>query len=84
MRKVSSKDFQKNTGEWKTAALREPIAITRHDRTELVLLAYDEFMKLKEKPKVVRLSDLEAEDFRRITSSKMNKKHDHLNEEMEE
>jgi hypothetical protein len=48
MRKYSSLDLQQRTGEIQAAALREPVALTFHGRPRTVMLAVDEFCRLKD------------------------------------
>ena len=48
MRKFSSLDLQQRTGEIQSAALREPVALTFHGRPRTVILAVDEYCRLKD------------------------------------
>ena len=45
--KVSSAEFQKAFGRFREAALKEPVIITNHGRESLVLVAADEYRRLK-------------------------------------
>ena len=45
---VSSGDFLKSYGRIVETALREPVTITSHGRERLVLLAADEYRRLKQ------------------------------------
>jgi prevent-host-death family protein len=44
---VSSAEFQKAFGLYREAALKEPVTITNHGRDSLVLMAADEYRRLK-------------------------------------
>jgi prevent-host-death family protein len=46
-RTVTSADFQKSFGRYREQALREPVVITNHGRESLVLLAAEEYHRLK-------------------------------------
>jgi hypothetical protein len=48
MKKYSSLDLQQRTGEIQAAALRSPVALTFHGRPRTVMLAVDEFCRLKD------------------------------------
>lgn len=48
MRKYSSLDLQQRTGEIQAAALRDPVALTFHGRPRTIMLAVDEFCRLKD------------------------------------
>ncbi|HEX7760304.1 MAG TPA: type II toxin-antitoxin system Phd/YefM family antitoxin [Caulobacteraceae bacterium] len=47
MSKITSAEFQKGFGRYREAALKSPIVITNHGRDSLVLLAADEYERLK-------------------------------------
>ncbi len=44
---VSSAEFQKAFGRYRETALREPVTITNHGRESLVLIAAEEYRRLK-------------------------------------
>ena len=44
---ISSAEFQKAFGRIREAALKEPVTITHHGRDSLVLVAADEYRRLK-------------------------------------
>jgi len=46
-RTVSSAQFQKAFGRYREAALRAPVVITNHGRESLVLVAAEEYRRLK-------------------------------------
>ncbi len=44
---VTSAELQKNFGQYREQALREPVSVTHHGRESLVVMAADEFKRLK-------------------------------------
>ena len=48
MARVSSADLQRHFGRYRDVALREPVTITTHGRDSLVLLAAEEYHRLKQ------------------------------------
>ncbi|HLZ82917.1 MAG TPA: type II toxin-antitoxin system prevent-host-death family antitoxin [Caulobacteraceae bacterium] len=44
---VTAAEFQKGFGRYREAALKEPVTITNHGRDSLVLMAGDEYRRLK-------------------------------------
>jgi prevent-host-death family protein len=62
-RHVSSTEFQKAFGRIREAALKTPVTITHHGRESLVLVAAEEFRRLKSRDRralhVAELSDAE-------------------------
>jgi len=62
---TNASDFQKRLGEFTDLARREPVMITRHGRPSLVLLAAEDYARLKvieeRSTKAVRTADLPAE-----------------------
>ena len=44
---ITSAELQKNFGKFRDVALREPVSITHHGRETLVVLAVDEYKRLK-------------------------------------
>jgi prevent-host-death family protein len=65
MTTTSASDFQKRLGEFTDLARREPVMITRHGRPSLVLLAAEDYERLKvieeRSTKAIRTADLPAE-----------------------
>jgi len=61
---TNASDFQKRLGEFADLARREPVMITRHGRPSLVLLAAEDYERLKvieeRSTKVVKVVDLPA------------------------
>lgn len=60
---ISSTEFQKSFGRFREAALKEPVTITHHGRDSLVLVAADEYQRLKSRDRralhVSELTDAE-------------------------
>ena len=67
MATTSATDFQKRVGEFSDIARREPVTVTRHGRPSLVLLAAEDYQRLKQieerSTKVMKIWDL-PEDLR--------------------
>jgi len=56
---ISSTEFQKAFGRVREAALRSPVTITHHGRDSLVLVAADEYRRLKSRDRqALRVSEL--------------------------
>jgi prevent-host-death family protein len=62
---TNASDFQKRLGEFSDLARREPVTITRHGRPSLVLLAAEDYERLRSieerSTKAVKTADLPAE-----------------------
>lgn len=60
---ITSAEAARNFGACQDAALREPVIITRNGRPRTVLLAYEDFVRLSKRDRIVqRTGDLsEAE-----------------------
>lgn len=85
MRKVSSGEFQRETGKWQDLALREPIAITKHQRPAYVLLSFEEYKRMTGKSRrSLHVSELSDEDLAELAKSKVSEKHNHLNDELDD
>jgi prevent-host-death family protein len=67
---VSSAEFQKGFGRYREAALKEPVTITNHGRDSLVLMAADEYRRLRRRERrVMGLDDFSAADIAAIAAS---------------
>jgi hypothetical protein len=72
MRKVTSKEFDREMGAIKAMARKEPITITDHERPTWVIMPFEEYMKVFEVNKVaMKVSDLDRDLLARILSSKV-------------
>jgi prevent-host-death family protein len=68
--KVTSAEFQKGYGRYREAALKAPVTITNHGRDSLVLLAADEYRRLKRRERrVMGLDDFTDADIAAIEAS---------------
>ncbi len=84
MLKVTSKEFQRNTGLYQDIALNEPVTITRDGQDQLVLLNTEQYKQLRKRARITRSIDALSEtDIRHIKSATMAVKHNHLNAEMD-
>lgn len=85
---VSATEFSKNFGKYREVIQREPIAITAHERITGYFISpieYNEYMNLKAKmPKAFFVEELSEETIRALANSRMDAKHDHLNELLDE
>jgi prevent-host-death family protein len=65
MTTTNASDFQKRLGEFTDLARREPVMITRHGRPSLVLLAAEDYERLKvieeRSTRAIRTTDLPTE-----------------------
>jgi prevent-host-death family protein len=62
MTKVSSADFQREFGRYRALAQREPVIITNHGRDDVVLLAAEDYARLRRyEQKAFHVSDLPDE-----------------------
>ena len=67
---VTSAEFQKGFGRYREAALKEPVTITNHGRDSLVLMAADEYRRLKRRERrVMGLDDFTDADIAAIEAS---------------
>lgn len=84
MIKVAASKFPKNFGYYRDIVQREPVAITNHDRITAYFVSsseYDEFVRLKAmQPKTYATHELSEETIAAIAASKMDARHDYLNE----
>lgn len=67
MRRVTSTEFQKKIGLYHDLALREPLVVTRNGRDKLVVLAADEYDRLKRHYReALAVEDLTTQDLAAI------------------
>lgn len=73
MTTTTATDFQKRVGEFADIARREPVTVTRHGRPSLVLLAAEDYRRLKEiearSTRAVRTVDLAPETIEAMEAS---------------
>jgi len=71
MRRVSSTEFQRKVGLYQDLALREPLIVTRNGRDKIVVLAAEEYGRLKRRDReVLRVEDVSAEELETIAAAK--------------
>jgi prevent-host-death family protein len=62
---VNASDFQKRIGEYTDIARREPVTVTRHGRASVVLLAAEDYNRLKmieeRAAKAIKIAELPEE-----------------------
>jgi prevent-host-death family protein len=69
---VSSTEFQKAFGRIRETALRTPVTITHHGRESLVLVAADEYRRLKARDRrAVFVSELTDDEMRAIAEGEI-------------
>lgn len=84
MLSVSAVEFQRNFGRYQDEALKQPLSITRNGRERLVVLAAEEYQRLKRRDRVVfKTEALSEAELQAITEGGMDPRHDHLNAELE-
>jgi hypothetical protein len=77
---ITATEFQKSFGAMSDVALRKPLTITKQGRDHLVVLAADEYQRLKRRDRAVYAAgELPDEWLEAISTSVMDSRHDHLN-----
>jgi prevent-host-death family protein len=80
---VPAAEFQRNFGHYQDEAMKHPLAITRNGRARLVLLSAEEYQRLKQRDRrVFKTEELSESDIAAIASSRMDPRHDYLNDEL--
>jgi prevent-host-death family protein len=80
---VSSAEFQRNFGVYQDKALTEPVAITRNGRERLVIVAADEYRRLKRRAReVLSVGALSDADLEAIGHTEVAVRHQHLDLEL--
>jgi hypothetical protein len=83
--KISTAEFIKNYGSLADKALTEPVTITKNGRDRLVLLAAEEYARLKRRDRrVVRLEDFTDEEMKMIAKSETPTEFAHLDDELKD
>jgi prevent-host-death family protein len=83
--KVSAAEFQRNIGRYQDLALRQPVAVTRNGRESCVLLSTEEYHRLKRRDRqVFATSELPEDIVEAVRSSKMDARHQHLDDLLED
>jgi hypothetical protein len=85
MLKVTSKDFQRNTGYYQDQALKEGVAITRYGRDHLVIIKAEEYYALRQRARTaMAVEEMSEADIQQLQDTHMSPEHDHLNTELDE
>ena len=88
MVRVSASEFARNFGRYREAALREPVAVTNHDRVTGVLVSphdFDEYLRLKQlATRVLFVEELSEESVAAIQGARMDDRHAGLDRLMDE
>lgn len=78
---VTASEFQKSFGAISDMALKEPVTITKQGREHLVILAADEYKRLKRRDRnVYAAGDLPDEWLEAVKKAKMDPRHKHLDD----
>jgi PHD/YefM family antitoxin component YafN of YafNO toxin-antitoxin module len=80
---VSAAEFQRNFRRYQDEALKQALSITRNGRDRLVVMAVEEYQRLKRRDRVVRKTeDLSAAELEAIANTEMDPRHNHLDAEL--
>jgi hypothetical protein len=78
--RVTASEFQKAFGAMSDTALREPVTITKQGRDHLVVLAADEYQRLKRRDRRVHATNELPDAWMEATrNAQMDARHNHLN-----
>lgn len=81
---VSAAEFQRHFGRYQDEALKQPVTLTRNGRDRLVVLAVEEYQRLKRRDRrVVRAEDLTDEELALIARAEVPAEHAYLDEELD-
>ena len=82
--RATASEFRKAFGAFSAKALREPLTITRHGRPRLVIMAAEDFERLKPRDRKVGLTeDLSDEWAEAVRKARVPHEYAHLDELME-
>jgi hypothetical protein len=79
---VPASEFTKNFGRYKLEAQREAVPVSSHGQIVGFFVAareYEELLRLKGMRRSFATEDLSDQEFETISSSRMDRRHDHLN-----
>ena len=78
---ITGEQLQKSAGRLRSEARRHPVQVTYHGRPELVVMSVEDYELLRQNRKVAyRVEDMPLENIKRIAANKMNQRHAHLND----
>jgi prevent-host-death family protein len=82
--RVSAAEFQRSFGQLSDKAISQPVAITKHGRDHLVLIAAEEYARLMRRDRrVFRTDELTAEELEVFKNATMDPKYAYLDAELE-
>jgi len=80
---VSAAEFQWHFGRYQDEALKQPVSITRNGRDRLVVLAVEEYQRLKRRDRrVFRTDELSAADVQELAQTEMDPRYNYLDDEL--
>jgi prevent-host-death family protein len=80
---ATAAEVSKNFGAYQDAAVREPVIITKNGRPRTVLMAYEDYVRLSKRDRLVQLTkDLSDDEIAAVERSEMDPGHEHLNAEV--
>ncbi len=80
---VSSMDYQRNLGRYQDEALKHPVTITKNGRRRLVLMAVEEYDRLKRRDRrAVLTSELTPEEIAELAAAEYPSGFEHLDAEL--
>jgi prevent-host-death family protein len=80
---VSAAEFQRNFGRYQDEALKQPVSITRNGRDRLVVLAVEEYQRLKRRDRVARkVTEMSAAELEALGNTEMDARHNYLDAEL--
>ena len=83
--RITASEFQKAFGAMSDAALRRPVTITKQGRDHLVVLAAEEYEKLRKgERRAFAAGELPEEWVNQLRVTKMDARHEHLNALLED
>jgi prevent-host-death family protein len=83
MLSVTAAEFQRNIGRYQDEALKQPVSITRNGRERLVVMAVEEYQRLKRRDREVRAAtELRAAEIEAISRTEMDPRHAHLDDQL--
>ena len=82
---ITGEQLEKNAGLLRSEARRHPVEVTYHGRPELVVMSVEDYELLRQNRRAVyTIDDMPVEKIERIAANKMDERHAHLNELMDD
>jgi prevent-host-death family protein len=83
--RITGEQLQKNSGMLRSEARRHPVEVTYHGRPELIVMSVEDYELLRQNRKVAcRIEDMPIEKIERIAANRMDERHAHLNDLMDD